>query len=325
MKSKLSKSISHTALAATIVLMVAVGCGGDDGEATAVPAAATAAPTTQSRTPTVPADTPTPSATGPGATTFPPDTPGVPASENETVLGETETAARKLLVDELDVDEGDLTLDSSEGVGWSDTSLGCPQEGHAYAQVITPGYKLVFLLTGTSLPGAYQLRRLPHGDLPRRAVALSKEEMPIPESTLVRSSHHQAGTAFKLGHVPRTGGTISGSTGRGCAVTLPVGLTRGHLQGDGGDPRGPHLGRGRWAGHLPVGLREGGAGGPGLRTGGRGLRCQALLVHGIGGQNRGDAAPQGGGRAPGALRAGRVLTYNEHLLERIWKKPPAPT
>ena len=29
-------------------------------------------------------------------------------------------------------------------VTWSDASLGCPQEGFAYAQVITPGYKLLF-------------------------------------------------------------------------------------------------------------------------------------------------------------------------------------
>ena len=31
---------------------------------------------------------------------------------------------------------------------WSDASLGCPQEGFAYAQVITPGYKLLYSLGG---------------------------------------------------------------------------------------------------------------------------------------------------------------------------------
>ena len=46
--------------------------------------------------------------------------------------------------------KGDFRLVSSEGVGWSDTSLGCPQDGYAYAQVITPGYKLVFDLAGAS-------------------------------------------------------------------------------------------------------------------------------------------------------------------------------
>ncbi|MBI3958511.1 MAG: hypothetical protein HY328_06855 [Chloroflexi bacterium] len=32
---------------------------------------------------------------------------------------------------------------SVEGVDWSDSSLGCPQAGMMYAQVITPGYKIV--------------------------------------------------------------------------------------------------------------------------------------------------------------------------------------
>ena len=43
-----------------------------------------------------------------------------------------------------------MRLESSEGVQWSDASLGCPQEGLMYAQVITPGYKLVFDHAGTS-------------------------------------------------------------------------------------------------------------------------------------------------------------------------------
>ena len=65
-------------------------------------------------------------------------------------ISEVEAAARKLLAYELEVDESGFKLDSSEGVGWSDASLGCPQEGMAYAQVITPGYKLIFDLAGTS-------------------------------------------------------------------------------------------------------------------------------------------------------------------------------
>ncbi len=72
------------------------------------------------------------------------NSPDPPASES--AIGEIETAARKLLADELNEDEGEFKLDSSEKVGWSDASLGCPQEGYSYAQVITPGYKLVFNL-----------------------------------------------------------------------------------------------------------------------------------------------------------------------------------
>ncbi|MYC29950.1 MAG: hypothetical protein F4X65_07675 [Chloroflexi bacterium] len=55
-----------------------------------------------------------------------------------------------LLADELGIAEGNFRLDSSEGVGWSDASLGCPQEGMMYAQVITPGYRLAFDLAGAS-------------------------------------------------------------------------------------------------------------------------------------------------------------------------------
>ncbi|MBN1221126.1 MAG: hypothetical protein JXM69_19545 [Anaerolineae bacterium] len=37
----------------------------------------------------------------------------------------------------------EIGLISIEAVDWSDTSLGCPQEGFMYAQVITPGYLMV--------------------------------------------------------------------------------------------------------------------------------------------------------------------------------------
>ena len=60
-----------------------------------------------------------------------------------------ETAARKLLADEVGVGERGFILDSTESVQWPDASLGCPKEGEGYAAVITPGYKLVFDLAGT--------------------------------------------------------------------------------------------------------------------------------------------------------------------------------
>ena len=106
-------------------------CGGNDEEKGAAQEPATVAPTIESGTPDLPANTPTPPAV-------------------ETVPGYIDSAARKLLADELDVDEGDFRLVSSEGVGWPDASMGCPQEGMMYAQVITPGYKLVFDHAGTS-------------------------------------------------------------------------------------------------------------------------------------------------------------------------------
>ena len=61
-----------------------------------------------------------------------------------------ESAAREFLAAE--VGEGDFKIRSSEPVQWSDASLGCPEAGSAYAQVITPGHKLVFELGGSQYP-----------------------------------------------------------------------------------------------------------------------------------------------------------------------------
>jgi len=41
----------------------------------------------------------------------------------------------------------DISVVSVEAVEWNDSSLGCPQEGFMYAQVITPGY-LIKLAAG---------------------------------------------------------------------------------------------------------------------------------------------------------------------------------
>ena len=42
----------------------------------------------------------------------------------------------------------DVTLISMESMDWSDASLGCPEEGMMYAQVITPGYLMVLEADG---------------------------------------------------------------------------------------------------------------------------------------------------------------------------------
>ena len=103
------------AFAAAIALAAASACGGgDDGNE---------APVVTPQTPEVSLPTP---------------------NTDQTGAGEIEAAAaadRSL--------PPAAPLESSEGVQWSDGSLGCPQEGYAYAQVITPGYKLVFDLVGT--------------------------------------------------------------------------------------------------------------------------------------------------------------------------------
>lgn len=47
------------------------------------------------------------------------------------------------LAKKLGVKEEDISLVSVEETQWNDSSLGCPKEGMFYAQVITPGYKII--------------------------------------------------------------------------------------------------------------------------------------------------------------------------------------
>ena len=51
--------------------------------------------------------------------------------------------AKKDLSERLDIPTGDIKLVKEEAVDWPDTSLGYPEEGMMYAQVITPGFKII--------------------------------------------------------------------------------------------------------------------------------------------------------------------------------------
>ena len=79
-----------------------------------------------------------------------PEVGGGAEQTDEAAPTEIEAAARDLLANAINADEDDFTLVSSESVSWPDASLGCPQEGFGYADVVTPGYKLVFALGDTS-------------------------------------------------------------------------------------------------------------------------------------------------------------------------------
>jgi hypothetical protein len=41
-----------------------------------------------------------------------------------------------------------ITVASATSMEWSDSGLGCPQEGMAYMTVITPGYRIVLEFDG---------------------------------------------------------------------------------------------------------------------------------------------------------------------------------
>ena len=84
------------------------------------------------------------------ADTRPPDAPsGVVAAERPAkVAAGPEAVAVSTVVAQSGLTPDQLTVISSEAVNFSDASLGCPQPGMAYAQVITPGYRV--LLEGGS-------------------------------------------------------------------------------------------------------------------------------------------------------------------------------
>jgi hypothetical protein len=56
--------------------------------------------------------------------------------------------ARDDLASRLNVDSGEISVIGAEAVDWSDASLGCPEPGKVYAQVITPGYRIVLEARG---------------------------------------------------------------------------------------------------------------------------------------------------------------------------------
>ena len=56
--------------------------------------------------------------------------------------------AMRDLAQRLKRTEATIQVASIEAVEWSDASLGCPEPGMAYAQVITLGYRLILTVNG---------------------------------------------------------------------------------------------------------------------------------------------------------------------------------
>lgn len=92
--------------------------------------------------PAQPAITSAPAATT--ATPLPIATPIATPEPADSVLDPVlESAARGDLAQRLGIAATAITVRTVESVDWPDASLGCPQPGMMYAQVITPGYRIV--------------------------------------------------------------------------------------------------------------------------------------------------------------------------------------
>jgi hypothetical protein len=144
-------------LAAAIVLLA--GCGGSTGAPASDQIAQPIATKVATETPR-PTATPTPQEepekTSPIATpesgqivavsplpTEEPQSRGVNPVNVPNPQQQLVARAVRMLADELNIDVAQVSVVSVEMVDWNDASLGCPKPGNMYAQVITPGYRII--------------------------------------------------------------------------------------------------------------------------------------------------------------------------------------
>jgi hypothetical protein len=64
-------------------------------------------------------------------------TPDVPGMESLIEMAKNDLAQR------LSISVGEISLVEARSVVWPDSSLGCPQAGIMYAQVLTPGFLIL--------------------------------------------------------------------------------------------------------------------------------------------------------------------------------------
>jgi hypothetical protein len=140
-------------IAVSLLLLVCLGAAGCGGESASQASQAAPAPTqpgsTQTRgvdralpTPTIPTSQARPAGTTPESVRR--GTEVTPPPEAQEVV----RLAKEDLAQRLGVAVDQIQRVSVEAVEWSDTSLGCPQPGMMYAQVITPGYRVVLEAEG---------------------------------------------------------------------------------------------------------------------------------------------------------------------------------
>lgn len=105
-------------------------------------AAGCSAPAVQSPAPTPAA---TPEATETESTGSTEETTAMPRSDESQILV---NLARANLRERLCVSRDEITVESVESVEFPDTSLGVPEPGQMYSQVITPGYVIRLAAAG---------------------------------------------------------------------------------------------------------------------------------------------------------------------------------
>jgi len=100
-------------------------------------------------------------------------------------------SAREYLARELNMDPDDVRPVSIQAVKWEDAALGCPRPEESYAQVITPGFRVVFEVDGTEYElhtdrSGTAVRICPREDESQAAVAVAylAEQLRVPEDQI---------------------------------------------------------------------------------------------------------------------------------------------
>jgi hypothetical protein len=154
-------AISLVRLCSLVALLALTACAGAGQPATSAPAGGSAASTPSAVVGTGYPAQPTPAPTaaagypaqltpaGTAAAGYPPASgypaPTAPAASTQPSadLQAIGRQAAAELAKKLSVDVSQIQVTSTEATSWPDSSLGCPQAGMAYSQVVTPGYKVV--------------------------------------------------------------------------------------------------------------------------------------------------------------------------------------
>ena len=120
-----------------VLSLALAGCGTVAATPGVTPSAVPALPTEMAATP-VPTSIPTQGVETQMPMSPATSMPGMPADLNGLV-----DAARKELATRLSIAASEITTVKAESVVWADSSLGCPEPGMAYSQMLSPGYLVV--------------------------------------------------------------------------------------------------------------------------------------------------------------------------------------
>jgi hypothetical protein len=77
---------------------------------------------------------------------------GVAMASEDAARTKAVADAKALLVRELGVKEVEVAVRKVTATDWPDAALGCPEKDKAYAQVITPGFRVLLDVKGKVYP-----------------------------------------------------------------------------------------------------------------------------------------------------------------------------